>query len=163
MKAASARGSREQVNGRNKWPLFLFFLDAGTGSNLTTKAEIFQACVQAGFARSSARPLDRALSLSGYYSGKNYPPISHSDQDLACRWHSRRYRYVGKAKQMPTRKMAIKCQTKPFIFNLRDSTCIQIVHAVAVIMRSQLNPEITQVANGAAKNSGQATSPRNAK
>ena len=37
------------------------------------------------------------------------------------------------------------------------------MHAVAVINKSHVNPEITQVAKGAAKNSGQAASPRSEK
>jgi hypothetical protein len=40
-----------------------------------------------------------------------------------------------------------------------DSLAIQIVQAVAVSIKSQLKPEITQVANGAAKNSLHAFSP----
>jgi hypothetical protein len=43
--------------------------------------------------------------------------------------------------------------------NRLDSMPIQTVHAVAVSIRSQLNPEITHVANGAAKNSLHAESP----
>jgi hypothetical protein len=63
---------------------------------------------------------------------------------------------VGNAKQIPTKKIAAKCQAKPPIFNRLDSLAIQMVQAVAVSIKSQLNPEITQVAKGAAKNSGQA-------
>ena len=48
---------------------------------------------------------------------------------------------------------------KPRMPSRFDSLAIQIVHAVAVSIRSQLNPEITQVANGAEKNSPQACSP----
>jgi len=77
-----------------------------------------------------------------------------------ARYPSRRKRNVGSAKQMPTRKIARKCQWKPGIFSRRDSDDIQIVHAAAVINKSHVNPEITQVAKGAAKNSGHAASPR---
>jgi hypothetical protein len=70
-------------------------------------------------------------------------------------------RRQGKANA--NQKMAIKCQMNPRIFKRLDSEIIQIVQAVAVKIKSQLNPEITHVANGAAKNSVQADSPRNTK
>ena len=66
---------------------------------------------------------------------------------------------MGRAKQIPTRKIATKCQANPLIPNLLDSVAIQAVHAVAVNIRSQLKPEMTHVANGAAQNSGQAFGP----
>ena len=77
-----------------------------------------------------------------------------------ARYPSRRKRNVGSAKQMPTRKIARKCQWKPGIFSRRASDDIQIVDAAAVINKSHVNPEITQVAKGAAKNSRHAASPR---
>ena len=80
-----------------------------------------------------------------------------------ARYPSRRKRNVGSAKQMPTRKIARKCQWKPGIFSRRASDDIQIVHAAAVINKSHVNPEITQVAKGAAKNSCHAASPRREK
>ncbi len=46
------------------------------------------------------------------------------------------------------------------MFSRLDSTCIHTVQAAAVTIRSQLKPEITHVANGAAKNSDHAWSPR---
>lgn len=61
---------------------------------------------------------------------------------------------------MPTKKIATKCQTNPFIWSLLDSAAIHIVQAVAVRIKSQLKPAITQVAKGAAKNSAHAESPR---
>jgi hypothetical protein len=51
------------------------------------------------------------------------------------------------------------CHPKPRMPRRLDSLTIQIVHPVAVSIRSQLNPEITQVAKGAAKNSPHARSP----
>jgi hypothetical protein len=44
-----------------------------------------------------------------------------------------------------------------------DSLAIHNVHAVAVSIKSQLNPEITHVAKGAAQNSGQPRSPARVK
>ena len=79
------------------------------------------------------------------------------------RYNSRRKRKVGSAKQIPTAKIAMKCQPKPVIFKRRDSDFIQTVAMVAVMSKSHVNPEITQVANGAEKNSLHAVSPRLAK
>jgi hypothetical protein len=56
---------------------------------------------------------------------------------------------------MPTKKIPKKCQIKPFILSLLDSIPIQIVQTVAVMIKSQLNPEMTQVAKGADQNKGQ--------
>ncbi len=61
---------------------------------------------------------------------------------------------------MPTANIAKTSQPKPVIFKRSDSDFIQTVAAVAVISKSHVNPEITQVANGATKNSLHAVSPR---
>ena len=83
-----------------------------------------------------------------------------ASREAIAKYLSRRYRKVGRAKQIPTKKMAQKCHTNPFIRSRLDSAAIQKVHAVAVKIKSQLKPEITHVAKGAAKNSLQAESPR---
>ena len=82
---------------------------------------------------------------------------------LLFKYASRRKRNVGSAKQIPIANIEKKCQPKPAIFKRLDSDFIQTVAAVAVISKSHVKPEMTQVAKGAEKNSLHAVSPRRVK